>query len=133
MLTRALFLSSGWVVLRFIGTLLRGTKVRHGNKLRSLLWLITLLLCGDLWAVLTFGIPIEIAGLTIIAFVLGVIFIWLLPYSNSLGHTLFLIRTPTSLLDAAYSFGVTGFTPRNPLAVLSAFVLTCIQTLALGL
>ncbi len=133
MLTRALFLSTGWLVLSFIATLLRGTKVRHGNKLRSLLWQITLLLCGDLWAVLTFGIPIEIAGLTIIAFVLGVIFIWLLPYWNSLGQTLFLMSILTSILYVAYSFGVTAFTPLNPLAFLIAFGLTCIETLALGL
>src|SRR5690348_2100624 len=133
MLTRALFLSTGWLVLSFIVTLLRGTKVRRGNKLRSLLWLATVLVCGDLWALLTFGIPLEIAGLTVIAFAAGVIFIWLLPNWNSLGQTLFLMSIFTSLFYVAYSFGVTAFTPLNPLAFLIAFGLTCIETLALGL
>ena len=83
MLTRALFLSAGWLTLSFLVTLLRGTKVKRGNWLGSIVWLVTVLLCGDLWAILTFGVFYEIAGLTLAAFLFGLWWIWRLPNWNA--------------------------------------------------
>src|SRR5215468_8508585 len=98
MLTRALFLSAGWLVLSFIVTLLRGTKVRYANKALAILWLATVLVCGDIWALLTFGIPIEIAALTLIAFAIGCWCIVLLPNWNGLAQTLWMTTILTSVL-----------------------------------
>src|SRR5690242_12866120 len=126
MLTRALFLSAGWLALSFIVTLLRGTKVRYSNPFLSLLWLVTVLFCGDVWAFLTFGMQLEIIGLTIIAFAIGFVCILVLPNWNGLGQTLWMTTVLTSVLYIFYSFGVSAFTPLNPLAFLIAFSLTVI-------
>src|SRR5258707_14843711 len=133
MLARLLFLSAGWLILSFIATVLRGTKVRYSSPLRSVLWLVVILLCGDLWSLLTFGVPIEIVVLTVLAFVMGLWMIYKLPDWNGLGQTLWTTSILTTVLYIAYSFGVTTFTPLNSLAFLIAFGLTLVEMLALGL
>src|SRR5688500_13441559 len=115
MLTRALLLAVGWLVISFIVTVVRGTKVRRGNWLSSLLWLGVVLLCGDIWAILTFGFPLEIIGLTVITFVFGAFWIWRLPDWNSLGQTFWVTSLIATGLYIAYSFAVTAFTPLHPL------------------
>ena len=84
MLGRALFLAAVWLALSFIVTMLRGTKVKTGSWWRSLLWLGTVLACGDLWALLTFGVPLEVIALTVITFVVGVVCIFWLRDWNAL-------------------------------------------------
>jgi hypothetical protein len=133
MLARLLFLSAGWLMLSFVVTVARGTKVRYSGQRHSLLWLGTVLLCGDVWALLTFGLPVEIAALTVITFGVGWWFIRQLPHWNGLGHALWTTSVVTTVLYIAYSFGVTAFTPLNALAFLVAFGLTLVELLALGL
>src|SRR5689334_22985360 len=115
MLGRALFLAAAWLALSFIVTMIRGTKVKHGSWWRSLLWLGTVLICGDLWALLSFGVPLEIIGLTIITFVIGAWLIWQLRDWNGLAQTLWTISLVASILYIFYSFGVSLFTPLHPL------------------
>jgi glycosyl transferase family 2 len=133
MLTQALFLSAGWLTLSFIATLLRGTKVKKGNWFYSILWLAVILLCGDVWALLTFGVFAEVAGLTILAFSFGLWWIWKLPNWNALGQTLWTTTLLTSALYVAYSFAVTAFTPLSPLAFVITLALTFVEMLALAL
>ncbi len=64
MLTRALFLAGGWFVLSLVITLWRGHRFRQGGILLSMAWLFSILLAGDIWAYLTFGVPNEIYWLT---------------------------------------------------------------------
>ena len=87
MLTRSLALVTIWFLLSTVLTFLRGTQVRNGNALRSFLWLLTIILCGDLWAVFTFGLPTEIIVLSLVALGFGVLWIFLLPNWNGLGQT----------------------------------------------
>jgi cellulose synthase/poly-beta-1,6-N-acetylglucosamine synthase-like glycosyltransferase len=131
MLTRALFLAAGWFVLSLVVTLLRGTKVKNGNKLRSVLWLVVILLCGAVWALLTFGIPREVLWLTIGTFLFGLWWIWRLPNWNALGQTLWTTTLLVTLLYMAYSFAVIAFTPLHPIAFVGALSLTFIEILAL--
>src|SRR5262245_47100480 len=131
MLTRALFLSAGWLALSFIVTLLRGTKVRRGNWLLSVMWLITVLLCGDLWALLTFGVFYEVAGLTAAAFLFGLWWIWRLRNWNGLGQTLWTMTLLTTVLYIVYSIGITAFTPLSPLAFVVTLALTIVEIMAL--
>ncbi len=131
MLIRALYLSAGWLVLSFIATVLRGLKVKTGNPLRSLLWLTVVLLSGDLWALLTFGVPWEVIGLTVITFVLGCFWIWRLKDWNALAQTLWVVTLLTTVLYIVYSFALSAFTPLHPLAFIAALGLSFIETLAL--
>jgi cellulose synthase/poly-beta-1,6-N-acetylglucosamine synthase-like glycosyltransferase len=133
MLGRALFLAAAWLALSFIVTMMRGTKVKNGSWWRSLLWLGTVLVCGDLWALLSFGVPLEIIGLTIITFIIGVWWIWRLRAWNSLAQTLWTISLVASILYVIYSFGVSLFTPLHPLTFAVAMTLTFVEVLALGL
>src|SRR5579859_2223863 len=133
MLARLLFLSAGWLILSFVVAVVRGTKVRRSSQLRSLLWLATILLCGDLWSLLTFGVLAEIASLTVIAFAVGWWWMRRLRNWNGLGQTLWTTSVFATVLYIAYSFGVTAFTPLNSLAFLVAFGLTLVEMLALGL
>lgn len=133
MLTRALFLAAGWFTLSFIVTLLRGTRVRSGGKLRSLLWLVVVLLCGAVWAALTFGVVWEIIGLTLFTLVFGWWCIIRLPNWNALAQTLWATTVLTTVLYLAYSFTVTAFTPLHPLTFVASLSLTFVELMALVL
>jgi len=131
MLTRALLLSALWLILSFVLVLLYGTKIRRANPLYSVLWLSAVVLIGDVWALLTFGVFGEIAALSGLAFLIGCWLIWKLPDWNGLGQTLWTMSIISTVLYIAYSLAVTAFTPLNPVAFLIAFALTLVETLAL--
>jgi len=123
MLTRLLALSAIWLLLSTVVTFLWGTHVRHGNKLNGVLWLLTVILFGDLWAVFTFGLPSEIITLSLVAILCGILWIILLPNWNFLGQTTWTMSILSAVLYIAYSFAVTAFAPLNPLSFLFSFVL----------
>src|SRR5579864_5885209 len=124
MLTQELLLSSTWLTLSTIVTLLRGTYVRRGGPLRSLLWLIVVLLTGDVIALLTFGELQGIAIQTLITFLIGCLTIARLPNWNALGQTVMVMSGTTAALYMAYSFAVTAFTPLHPVTFVLALSLT---------
>ncbi len=133
MLTNSLALSAIWLILSSIVTFLLGTRILHGNKLNGVLWLLTVILFGDLWAVFTFGEPTEVLILSIVAFLCGVAWIVLLPNWNWLGQTTWTMSVLSSVLYIAYSFAVTAFTPLNPLSFLFALILFFAELFAIGL
>jgi cellulose synthase/poly-beta-1,6-N-acetylglucosamine synthase-like glycosyltransferase len=133
MLTRSLALVTIWFLLSTVVTFLRGTHVRSGNNLRSFLWLLTVILFGDLWAVFTFGLPAEIIVLSLVALGFGVLWIFLLPNWNGLGQTTWTMSILAAVLYTAYCFAVTSFTPLNPLGFLFSFVLFSAELFAIGL
>ena len=107
--------------------------MRHGNKLNGVLWLLTVILFGDLWAVFTFGEPTEILILSLVAILCGVVWIFLLPNWNWFGQTTWTMSVLSAVLYIAYSFAVTAFTPLNPLSFLFSFVLFSAELFAIGL
>ncbi|MFW6136044.1 MAG: glycosyltransferase [Chloroflexota bacterium] len=131
MVTRALLLSASWLFLASLTTFLRGTRVRTGSRARSLLWLLTVVGAGDLWAMLTFGVPREIAIFTGFTVVFGWWWIAKLPNWNALGQTMWIAAVLTTLLYWLYAFAVTAFTPLHPLAYVAACVFLFIETAAL--
>jgi len=133
MLTRSLVLVTIWFLVSTVFTFLRGTHVRSGNRLRSFLWLLTIILCGDLWAVFTFGLPSEIIKLSLVAIGFGVLWIFLLPNWNGLGQTTWTMSLLAAVFYVAYSFAVTAFTPLSPLGFLFSFVLFIAELFAIGL
>jgi cellulose synthase/poly-beta-1,6-N-acetylglucosamine synthase-like glycosyltransferase len=131
MLTRALLLSAGWLLLSALTTFARGTRVKRGGPWRSLAWLFLLIAIGDLWAILTFGIPGEMAALSGVALLSGGWWIRKRPSWNGLGHALWTFSLLTTALYLAYSFAVTTFTPLHPLAFLLATILLFFEAAAL--
>ncbi len=131
MLTRALLLSASWLLLACLTTFLRGSRVRSGSPARSFIWLVTVVLAGDVWALLTFGVPHEIAMLTGLTLLFGAWWIRKLPHWNALGHAMWITVVLTAFLYWLYSFGVTAFTPLHPLAYVVASVFLFLETAAL--
>ncbi len=133
MLTNSLALSAIWLILSSLATFLRGTHVRSGNTLSGVLYLFAVIFCGDLWAVFTFGDPVEVLVLSLIAILCGIIWMILLPNWNGLGQTTWTMSVLSAVLFIAYSFSVTAFTPLNPLSFLFSFVLFFAELFAIGL
>ena len=131
MITRALFLSLGWLTISMLATLAGGTRLRRGHFAISAGWLLGVLLFGDFWALVTFGVPFEIALLTIVAFVFGLFcFHWFRDW-NALGQVSWVTSSMTTVLFIVYAFQVTSFTPLNALSYLLAIVFFFIEALAL--
>ena len=112
MLTRALYLSVGWFALSLLATLIGGHRARRGHPLLSSLWLLVVLLLGDLWAFLTFGIPREILLMSAAAFVFGLAWILLLPDWNAFGQVTWAMTLLSTLLFIAW---LSAAAPRDDL------------------
>ncbi len=131
MITRALFLVLGWFIVSFLAVLLRGRQVRTTNFILSLLWLVIVLGIGDLWAWLTFGVPLEIEVLTALGFVNGLAWIIIFRDWNPLGKTAWAMTLLTTLVFIIYSFTVTAFAPLHPLSYILAIAFFFVEALAL--
>ncbi len=133
MLTRALALSIIWLLLSAIVTMARGTHLRRGTPAHSIAWLTVVIGCGDLWAVLTFGAPLEVAALSLLAWLFGLWWIRRLPHWNGLGQVTWTMSLLATVLYVTYSFAVTAFTPLHPLGFLLSWVLFSLEVFALAL
>ena len=133
MLTRALYLSLLWLIVSFLSTFAVGTRVRRSQRRSSLLWLAAVLFVGDLWALYTFALPLEVAGLTVAMALFGWFWIRRLPDWNALGQVTWAATLATVALYVAFSFAVTAFTPLRPLAFLLAVIFFFVELAALGL
>jgi cellulose synthase/poly-beta-1,6-N-acetylglucosamine synthase-like glycosyltransferase len=131
MLTRSLYLAAGWFIISFIGLLLGGTRLRQRSMFLSIAWLAFVIMIGDGWAILTFGIPEEILRLSIIAAVAGLAVILILKSWNAFGQVVWLMSILVTILFISYSFSITAFTPLNPLSFLFAVFFFFIETIAL--
>jgi cellulose synthase/poly-beta-1,6-N-acetylglucosamine synthase-like glycosyltransferase len=131
MLTRFMYLAAGWFAISLLATLAGGHRLRKINPILSVGWLTVVLVLGDLWALLTFGIPREILIMTGIAFIFGVIWIYLLPNWNAFGQVTWGMTVLATLLFVIYSFMVTAFTPLNTISFVIALDFFLIEALAL--
>ena len=131
MLTRSLYLAVGWFALSLLATLAGGHRVRKGHPMLSMGWLTIVLLIGDVWALMTFGLPQQVLYATIGAFVFGVIWIFLLPNWNAFGQVTWAMTLLATLLFIIYSFMATAFTPLNTLSFLIALDFFILEALAL--
>lgn len=131
MLTRSLYLAAGWFALSLLATLAGGHKLRKGGPFLSLGWLTVVILIGDLWALLTFGVPHEIVTLTAVAYVFGALWMILLPRWNAFGQVTWSMTVLATLLFIVYSFMVTAFTPLNTISFVIALDFFMLEALAL--
>lgn len=131
MITRWLYLSLSWFVFSLLTTLIGGTRLRHGNAVISTGWLLGVLLAGDAWALLTFGVPLEIAVLTTMTFLFGLFCAWWMRDWSALGQVTWTTGITTTILFIIYAFQVTAFTPLNALSFILALIFFFIEALAL--
>ncbi|HLO32526.1 MAG TPA: glycosyltransferase [Anaerolineales bacterium] len=131
MLTRSMYLAAGWFAISLLATLAGGYRLRKEHPVLSLGWLVIVLLLGDIWAYLTFGIPNEILIATGIAFIFGAIWIALLSSWNAFGQVTWAMTLLATLLFVIYSFMVTAFTPLNTISFVIALDFFVIEAIAL--
>ena len=131
MLTRFMYLAAGWFAVSLFATLSGGHRVRQNHPILSLGWLLTVLLIGDAWAFLTFGIPREILLVSGVALVFGIACIILLPDWNPFGQVTWAMTLLSTLLFIAYSFMVTAFSPLNTLSFIIALDFFLVEAIAL--
>src|SRR5512138_126806 len=131
MLTRSMYLAAGWFAISLLVTLAGGYRTRKTHPASSLLWLVVVLLLGDVWALLTFGVPNEVLIMTAIGLVSGAIWIFLLPNWNAFGQVTWGMTVLSTLLFILYSFMVTAFTPLNLLSFVLALDFFLIEAIAL--
>lgn len=131
MLTRSMYLAAGWFAISLLATLAGGHRFRKAHPVLGLGWLAVVLLLGDVWALLTFGIPREIMIITGVAFIFGAVWVILLPNWNAFGQVTWGMTVLATLLFITYSFMVTAFTPLNTLSFVIALDFFLIEALAL--
>ncbi len=131
MITRSLYLAAVWFALSLLATMAGGRRLRRLNAVISAGWLTGILLLGDAWALLTFGVPHEIALLTGLAFIFGLACAWWLRDWNAFGQVTWTTSLLATSLFIIYAFEVTAFTPLNVLSFMLALVFFFIQAIAL--
>ncbi len=134
MLADLFYLSAIWLMLGFILLLALGTRLRHGNFLLSLLFLIPLIAIGDLIAIAWLGeepVLVLIASTCIVA--AGMLLFLMLKDWNAVGQLFFLFSVTTTSIYLLYAFTVTAFSPSSSLAFIFSFLLFLLETSALCL
>ena len=89
------------------------------------------LFLGDVWALLTFGVPREVLLVSGAAFAFGVGWILFLRDWNAFGQVTWAMTLFSTLLFITYSFMVTAFTPLNTLSFIIALDFFLIEAVAL--
>ena len=120
-----------WLVLAMVAVLWRGTQLRRRNAAVSFLWLIAVLLPGDIVAVRAFGRPHEVVSISLLALGLRVAWIVLLPNWNTLGVAAWNTGVMATAAFLAHAFTVATFTPQNAFGFLLSFALFLVQTFSL--
>ncbi|MBI5030928.1 MAG: glycosyltransferase [Chloroflexi bacterium] len=133
MITRILFLTAIWFFLSFITLVFYGIRTKHGNLLISIMWLIVVILAGDVWALYTFGIPNEIAVASVIAFILGVIWILLHRDWNRFGQVAWIMMFIATMTYLTYTAAITAFSPTNAIGFILAVIFFFVECIALFL
>jgi cellulose synthase/poly-beta-1,6-N-acetylglucosamine synthase-like glycosyltransferase len=131
MLTRALALGVIWLAVAMAAVLWRGAGVRRRNAALSFLWLLAVLLPGDLVAFLTFGQRSEILTTSWIVLAMGIAWIILLPNWNPFGHAAWTTSVFATVIFLAHAFAAAAFTPQNAVGFLLSYALFLLEAFAL--
>jgi cellulose synthase/poly-beta-1,6-N-acetylglucosamine synthase-like glycosyltransferase len=130
MITRALYLAAAWFTVSLVVMLLAGTRLRRSHPALSLAWLAVVLGMGDGWALITFGRPPEIFGLTALAIVLGLAFIFWLRNWNALGQVAWLTTIIVTPLFMAYAYSIIIAAHLPPASFIAAQMFLFLQSIA---
>ena len=131
MLVRALYLSAIWSALSLFATLVIGPRLRSRNDVLSVLWLAAMIFAGDILALFTFGIPLEVFGLSALAFAFGLLWIVRLRDWNAAGQVTWATTLITTGLFIIYTFLLTAFSPLNPVSFIFALIFFFLEAITL--
>ena len=126
-----MYLAAGWFAISLLATLAGGHRFRRGHPILSLGWLAIVILLGDAWALLTFGVPREVWLVSGAAFAFGIGWIVFLRDWNAFGQVTWAMTLLSTLIFIAYSFMVSAFTPLNTLSFIIAMDFFLIEAVAL--
>ncbi len=130
MLTRALFLSGAWFTLSLVVMFLGGTPLRRTHPVLSLVWLAVVLGIGDVWALTTFGKPLEVILLTSLAVLLGLVCIWRLSDWNAFGQMAWLSTLIITPIFLAYAYSTVISAQLTPASFIAAQMFMFVQSVA---
>ena len=131
MITRLLELAGIWFTLSMVLTMIAGGRVRRGSRVFSIVWLVLILGLGDGLAWLTFGRPLEIAAMSLLALGVGAYFcLWGLRDWNAFGQVSWLTTLLVTPLFLVYAFWLTLSAHLAPISFLLALVFLFIQGVA---
>lgn len=133
MLVRALYLSVIWFAVSLFITLMVGSRLRRGETGYSILWLGIVIFTGNFIALFTIGRFLEVFGLSLIAFVLGLFWIQRLRDWNAPGQVTWSMALLTTVLFIAYTFILTAFSPLNPPSFIFALLFFFLEAITLSL
>jgi hypothetical protein len=119
MIPRALYLAGAWFTISMMVMLLGGSRLRRTHPALSFAWLTIVLGIGDIWAMTTFGKPLEVFILTGLAFVMGLVCIWRLNNWNAFGQVAWLMTLIVTPLFMVYAYSIIISTPTSPLSLSS--------------
>ncbi len=131
MLVRAVYLSATWFALSMLGTVAMGARLRREDVRLSLLWLIAIIIGGDLVAIFTFGQFLEIAVLSLLAFLCGAFWIFQLRDWNAAGQATWCMTVFATAVFLIYAALLTAFSPLNPLSFVFALILFFLEAVNL--
>jgi len=131
MLIRALYLATLWFALSLFVTLILGGRLRRSDPSLSLIWLVAVILAGNLIAILTFGKFFEVFGLAFFAFLFGLFWVIRLRDWNVHGQVTWAMALLTTSLFMLYTFLLTAFSPLNPLSFIFALLFFFLEVLTL--
>src|SRR5512133_1714385 len=131
MLVRFLYLAAVWFAISLLGTLLVGSRLRRSEPILSLLWLVVVILIGNIIAVLTFGKVLEIFLSSLLAFVFALLWIIRLRDWNAAGQVNWYMTVMTTALFVLYTFMLTAFSPLNPLSFIFALIFFLLEAITL--
>ncbi|HEY5119332.1 MAG TPA: glycosyltransferase [Anaerolineales bacterium] len=130
MLNRALYLAAAWFAVSLVVMLLGGTRLRRTHPALSIIWLAVVLVLGDGWALLTFGIPWEVFVLTGLAAGLGLACILWLRDWNALGQIAWMTTLLVTPIFVAYAFSVVVAAHLPPASFIAAQMFLFVQSVA---
>ncbi len=130
MITRALYLAAAWFTVSLVLMLLGGTRLHRTHVALSVVWLAVVLGIGDGWALTTFGRLPEVIVLTVIAAVLGLVFIGWLRDWNAFGQVAWLTTIIITPLFLAYAYSITIAAHLAPASFLAAQMFLFLQSVA---
>ncbi len=134
MLEHVFYLSAVWLILSFLVTFLIGPRVRRSDFLTSFIYLVFLVIAGDVLVLqLAGGIWNEIRIESIIILAFGVILLVALRDWNAPAQALFLFTITTTVLYLVYALALTAFSPLTPVAFIFSFFLFILEFAALML
>src|SRR5262245_45973873 len=131
MLIRALYLSAIWSAFGLLATLVIGSRLRSRSPVLSVLWLAAVIFAGDIVALLIFGLPLEVFGLSALAFAFGRLWIFRLRDWNAPAQVTWANTLLTTGLFIIYTFLLTAFSPLNPVSFIFALIFFSLEAITL--